>query len=82
MKLTLEVEDLNILNWFIDTSCQVHNDCKEHKGGTLTLGKGAVTSTCKGKQTNTKSSTEKEITGTDDILLQALWTKYFIKAQG
>ena len=31
---------------------------------------------------NTKSSTETEIVGTDDILPQALWTKYFIEVQG
>jgi hypothetical protein len=31
---------------------------------------------------NTKSSTEAELVGIDDILPQALWTKYFMEAQG
>jgi Golgi nucleoside diphosphatase len=30
---------------------------------------------------NTKSSTEAELVGIDDILPQALWTKYFMEAQ-
>ena len=58
MKLTLEVESLSTLNWFIDTSYQVHDDCKGHTGGTLTLGKGTTTSIYRGQKTNTKSSTE------------------------
>ena len=82
MKLTLEVDNLSTFNWFINASHQVHDDCKGHTGGALTLGKGATTSICRGEKTNTKSSTETEIVGTDDILPQALWTKYFIEAQG
>ena len=31
---------------------------------------------------NTKSSTESELVGTDDILPDALWTGYLLKAQG
>jgi hypothetical protein len=31
---------------------------------------------------NTKSSTEAELVGVDDVLPQALWTKYFMEAQG
>ena len=37
MKLTLEVDNLSTLNWFIDASHQVHDDCKGHTGGALTL---------------------------------------------
>ena len=82
MKLTLEVDNLSSLNCFIDALHQVHNDCKGHTGGALTLGKGAATSICRGHQTNTKNPTETEIMGTDNILLQVLWTKYFIKVLG
>ena len=31
---------------------------------------------------NTKSSSESELVGVDDLLPTVLWTKYFIKAQG
>ena len=72
MKLTPEVDNLSTLNWFIDVWHQVHDECKGHTGGALTLGKGATISICRGQKTNTKSSTETEIVGTDDILPQAI----------
>ena len=72
MKLTLEVDTLSTLNWFIDASHQVYDDCKGHTGGALTLGKGATASIYRGQKMNTESSTETEIVGTDDILPQAL----------
>ena len=31
---------------------------------------------------NTKSSTKAELVGVDDVMPQALWTRYFIEAQG
>ena len=48
----------------------------------MTFGKGAVTSICRGEKTNTKSSIETKIVGTDEILPQVLWTQYFSEAQG
>ena len=36
MKLTLEVDTLSTLNWCIDASHQVHDNCKGHTGGALT----------------------------------------------
>ena len=82
MKLTLEVDKLSTLNWCIDASHQRHKDYKGHTGGALTLGKGDMDSICRGQKINTKSSTEIEMVGTDSILSQALWTRYFIKVQG
>ena len=35
MKLTLKINAMNILLWFIDSSHQVHEDCKGHTGGGL-----------------------------------------------
>ena len=49
MKLTLEVNNLSMLNWFIDASHKVHDDCEGHTGGALTLGKGAATRYTEGK---------------------------------
>ena len=54
MKLTLGVDSLSILNWFIDSAHQVHEDCKGHTGGALTLGKEAVLSKSAGQNINTK----------------------------
>ena len=44
MKLTLGVDSLSILNWFIDSAHQVHEDCKGHTGQAQALGQGAVIS--------------------------------------
>jgi hypothetical protein len=45
------------------------------------MGTGAIYSTSKKQKLNTKSSTEAELVGIDDVLPQALWTKYFMEAQ-
>ena len=80
--LTLEIDGLNIFKWFIDASHAVHNDMKSHTGGTLMLGKGAAYSKSTKQKINTKSSTEGEIVGVDDILPQVLWTNFFMRTQG
>ena len=54
MKLTLEVDDLSMLNWIIEASHQKHDDCMGHAGGALALGKGGVTSIFRGQKTNAK----------------------------
>ena len=80
--LMLEMDNLNIFKWLIDVAYAVHKDMKSHTGGVLTLGKGAVYSRSTKQKINTKSNTEGEIVGVDDILLQVLWTNYFMRAQG
>jgi hypothetical protein len=55
---------------------------KSHTGGVMSMGTGAVYSISKKQKLNTKSSTEAELVGIDDVLPQALWTKYFLEAQG
>ena len=70
--LTLEADDFNIASWFIDASYAVHPDMKGHTGAGMTLGKGAVYSRSTKQKINTKSSTESELVGVDDILPQIL----------
>jgi hypothetical protein len=55
---------------------------RSHTGGTMSMGTGATYSTSKKQKLNTKSSTEAELVGVNDVLPQALWTKYFLEAQG
>jgi hypothetical protein len=55
---------------------------KSHIGGVMSLGTGAVYSASKKQKLNTKSSTESELVGIDNIIPQALWTKSFMEAQG
>jgi hypothetical protein len=55
---------------------------RSHTGGAMSMGTGAIYSTSKKQKLNTKSSTEAELVGVDDMLPQALWTNYFMDAQG
>jgi hypothetical protein len=60
----------------------VHQDMRSHTGGTMSLGKGSVYSTSTCQKLNTKSSTEAELVGVDDVMPLVLWTCYFLEAQG
>jgi len=80
--LTLEADKCNIIKWYVDASFGVHDDLRSHTGGTMTLGKGHVMSKSSKQKINTKSSTEAELVGLDDIMPDILWTNYFIDAQG
>jgi hypothetical protein len=48
----------------------------------MSLGKGSVYSASTRQKLNTKSSTEAELVGVDDVMPQVLWTRYFLEAQG
>ena len=80
--LTLEADNLQVIKWWVDASFAVHPDMRSHTGAVMSLGKGAVYSTSTRKKINTKSSTEAELVGVNDIMPQLLWTKYFMEAQG
>jgi hypothetical protein len=80
--LTLEADDVRIVKWWVDASYAVHNDLKSHTGGTMSLGKGSIYSASKTQRLNTKSSTEAELVGVDDVSAQILWTRYFLEGQG
>ena len=82
MSLTIEASDVLNPLWWADASFAVHPDMKSHTGGIMTLGKGAIQSISRKQKLNTKSSTEAELVGADDVLSDVLWTNNFMKAQG
>jgi hypothetical protein len=82
MCLTLEADDLQVIKWWIDASFAVHEDMRSHTGGTMSMGKGSVYSTSVTQKLNTKSSTEAELVGVDDVMPQVLWTRQFMEGQG
>jgi len=83
MKLTISVDSLIILNWWVDASYNIHEDCKGHTGLILSMGKGGAVASGSWKQKiNVRSSTEGELVGLDDSLPLILWGKYFLEAQG
>jgi hypothetical protein len=80
--LCLSADNLNIIKWWVDASYGVHHDMRSHTGGTMSMGTGAAYSTSRRQKLNTKSLTEAELVRIDDVLPQALWTKYFMESQG
>ena len=56
MKLTLQVDDLSMVKWWVDSSHLTHWDCRGHTGYMMTLGKGAAISGSSKNKINTKSS--------------------------
>jgi len=82
LPLILRVFSMSVIKWWIDASFAVHADCRGHTGGAMSLGKGCVTSATRKQKINTRSSTEAELVGVDDLMPQMLWTRYFIEEQG
>ena len=82
MKLTLTVDNMSVIHWWVDASHMTHMDCRGHTGGMMSLGKGAALSYSGKQKLNTKSSTESELVGADDMLVKILWARYFLEAQG
>jgi len=80
--LTLEADKVLSVKWWVDASFGVHKDVKGHIGGVMSLGRGAIFSTSTKQKLNTRSSTECELVGVNDVMAQVLWNRYFLEAQG
>ncbi len=83
-RLTLSAENLHLIKWYVDASFAVHPDFKSHTGAAMKFGggKGAVQSISRKQKLNTRSSTESELVGADDVSVMILWTMLFMEAQG
>ena len=79
--LTLK-DDGDGVKWWIDAAFAVHPDMRGHTGGTMTMGKGSIITKSAKQKLNTSSSTEAKLVGTYDMMLEVLWTNYFLEAQG
>jgi hypothetical protein len=53
-----------------------------HTGGGLTLGREIPISVSIKQKLNTRSSTESELVGVDDMMPIICWTRYFLLSQG
>ena len=78
----LGADNDGLLMWYVDASFAVHPNMCGHTGGGLTLGRGFPISTSTKQKLNTRSSTESELVGVDDMMPIILWTRYFLIAQG
>ncbi len=82
LPLILGADSSGVLKWYVDASFAFHPNMRGHTGGGLTMGRGfPIVSSTKHKL-NTRSSTESELIGVDDMMSQILWTRYFLKSQG
>jgi len=80
--LTLGANDTQSTEWWVDAAFAVHPDYKSHTGAIFSLGRGAIVSVSSKQKVNSRSSTEAEMIGIDDIVSKALWTRRFIEYQG
>ena len=51
-RLTLRVDDLRVVKWYVDASFAVHPDFKSHTGAVMTMGKGAIQSIARKQKLN------------------------------
>jgi hypothetical protein len=83
-KLTLSADNLHCIKWYVDASFAVHPDYKSHTGATLSYGDGdgAAQSISRKHKLNTRSSTESELVGVNNVSVMILWAKLFLEEQG
>ena len=71
-----------VIRWFIDALTFTHIDMKRHTEGVIILGKGAIISKSINQKVNMDSSTITDLICTHSMVLEVIWTKYFIEANG
>ena len=79
---TMKADDTQSIKWYVDAAFAVHKDFKSHTGATMTLGEGTLCSVSTKQKVMSRSSTEAELVGVDDVISKILWSKVFIEAQG
>ena len=82
LKLTLTIESMGVIKWFVDGSHNTHWDYKGHGGAMMVMGCGAISSYSRRIKVNTRSSTETGLVLVDVYMPEVLWSLYFIQAQG
>ena len=82
LKLTLTIESMGVIKWFIDESHNTHWDCKGQGGAITVMGWGYISSYSRKIKVNTRSSTETELVLVDAYMPEILLSLYFIQAQG
>ena len=78
LPLTLGMENVNELQWWVDASFGTRFKMRSQTGA---LGIGSIYSMSRKQKLNTTSSTEAEIVGVHDAMLQIIWFWHFIIAQ-
>ncbi len=66
--LVLGVKNNGLLMWYINALFAVHPNMRGHTGVGLTLGRGFPIAASTKRKLNTRSSTESELVGVDDMM--------------
>jgi hypothetical protein len=82
MPLILSADLLTLSQWWVDAAYAVHDNCQGHTGAGMSFGQGMALSYSWKQKMNTKSSTEAELVGVDNLLGYILWACYFMIEQG
>jgi hypothetical protein len=69
------------LMWYVNASFAIHPNMRSHTGGGLTMGRGFPIVMATKQKLNTRSSTESELVGVDDMMPIIVWSRYFLMAQ-
>ena len=80
--LIMSANGSGVLMWYVDASFATHPNMRSHTGGGLTMGRGFPIVISTKHKLNTKSSTESEIVGVDDMMPIVVWSRYFLMSQG
>jgi hypothetical protein len=80
--LILSADVSGVLMWYVDASFAVHPNMRSHTGGGLTMGRGFPILISTKQKLNTRSSTESELVGVDNMMPIVVWSCYFLMAQG
>jgi hypothetical protein len=73
MALILSADSITLTRWWVDASYAVHSNPKGHARGGLSFGQGMALSCSWKHKINTRSSTEADLVGVDDLLRFILW---------
>lgn len=75
-------DSLRDLHVWVDASHAVHENMREHTGGTISMGIGTLHNKSSKQKINTRSTTESEVVGVSEYLPYDIWQVNFFKEQG
>jgi len=79
--LILSANGSRVLMWYVDASFAVHPIMRSHTGGGLTMGRGFPIVSSTKQKLNTRSSTESDLAGVDNMIPIVVQSRCFLMAQ-
>lgn len=73
MMRIIGARELEVLQFWVDTSFSTHRDMKSHTGGMMSLGRGDLHHRSSKQKINTCSWIEAELVGASDYIMLTIW---------